>query len=142
MPAVSDLPLVNAILNCSSTVLLLTGYRFIRRGEVYRHHLTMIAALVSSCLFLISYIVYHLNAGSVPFKGVGWVRPVYFSILISHSILAATIPFLAVTTLILALRQSFRRHKAVARWTLPCWLYVSVTGVVIYVMLYRLYPGG
>ena len=141
MPAVSDLPLVNAILNCTSTVLLLIGYRFIRRGEVHRHHLSMIGALVSSCLFLISYIVYHVNVGSVPFRGAGWVRPVYFSILISHSILAATIPFLAVVTLVFALKQSFRRHKAIARWTLPCWLYVSVTGVVIYLMLYRLYPG-
>jgi len=99
----------------------------------------MIAALVCSTLFLTSYIVYHANVGSVPFPGAGGVRAVYFTILISHTLLAAAVPPLAIITLARALRARFRKHRSIARWTLPIWLYVSVTGVVIYLMLYRIY---
>jgi uncharacterized membrane protein YozB (DUF420 family) len=102
----------------------------------------MIAALVVSGLFLVSYLFYHSQVGSVKFTGEGWVRSVYFVILISHSVLAATVPPLAVITLVRALSEKFDRHRVIARWTLPIWLYVSITGVAVYVMLYRLYPGG
>lgn len=134
-----DLPLLNAVLNGSSAICLLCGYYFIRRHEFRSHRACMIAALVCSTLFLTSYIVYHANVGSIPFTGVGGVRAVYFTILISHTLLAAAVPPLAVITLVRALRARFRMHRSIARWTLPIWLYVSVTGVVIYLMLYRIY---
>ncbi len=102
----------------------------------------MISALVTSGLFLISYLIYHYQVGSVKFTGIGWVRSAYLTILISHSILAASVPPLAIITLIRALRERFDRHRLIARWTLPIWLYVSVTGVAVYLMLYRLYPPG
>jgi len=135
---VKDLPLVNALLNSTSTLLLLVGYYFIRIGNRSVHRLFMISALIASSLFLLSYIVYHYNVGTVRFTGQGWVRTLYFSILWSHTVLAATLPVIVTTTLVRALRGRFDKHRAIARWTLPVWLYVSVTGVAIYLMLYQL----
>jgi len=135
---VTDLPVLNACLNSISTVLLGAGYYFIRRREIERHKMSMIAAFVCSCLFLTSYLIYHYHVGSIPFTGQGWIRPVYFTILITHIILAAAIVPLALITLYRAWRGQFDRHKRIARWTWPLWMYVSVTGVVIYVMLYQL----
>ncbi len=136
---VHDLPLLNAILNGSSALCLLGGFYFIRRHEFRSHRACMIAALVCSTIFLTSYLIYHANVGSVPFPGVGGVRALYFAILISHTLLAAAVPPLAIITLVRALRARFGKHRSIARWTLPIWLYVSVTGVVIYLMLYRIY---
>jgi uncharacterized membrane protein YozB (DUF420 family) len=134
---VSDLPAVNATLNAIAAVLLLIGYREIRRGRMERHRAAMIAACATSTLFLISYLTYHAQAGSRPFTGQGPVRVLYFTILISHVVLAAAILPLALITLTRALRERFDRHAALARWTLPIWLYVSVTGVAVYFMLYH-----
>ena len=134
---IADLPAVNASLNALAAVLLLFGYREIRRGRMQQHRAFMIAACVASTLFLVSYVTYHAHAGSRPFTGEGPVRVVYFVILISHVILAAAILPLALITLIRALRERFDRHRAIARWTLPIWLYVSVTGVAVYLMLYH-----
>jgi len=136
----SILPHLNAALNAASFALLLAGFYFISRRRVYAHRACMLAALAVSCLFLISYVVYHSRYGSVKFTGQGFVRPLYFSILISHVTLAAAIVPLVVVTLRRALRGDFLRHRRIARWTYPLWLYVSVTGVVVYLMLYRLYP--
>jgi len=115
----------------------------IRRGRVLAHKTCMGLAFACSTAFLVSYVIYHVRVGSVPFRGQGWIRPVYFALLISHVVLAAAILPLAVVTLSRALREQFDRHKRIARWTLPLWLYVSVTGVVIYFLLYHLYanPG-
>jgi uncharacterized membrane protein YozB (DUF420 family) len=132
------LPAVNATLNGIATVFLSLGWMSILRGDRRRHRACMLAAFATSALFLISYLVYHANVGSVPFQGEGIVRPVYFAILITHIILAALILPLALVTLSRALAERFDRHRAIARWTLPIWLYVSVTGVVIYLMLYQL----
>ena len=137
----SQLPLLNASLNFASTVLLLAGYVLIRRRMIAHHRAAMLAALCSSTLFLISYLVYHAQVGSVRFTGTGAARLVYFTILISHTVLAAALPPLAVITLVRAVGAKFDRHRRIARWTLPVWLYVSATGVAIYVMLYVLYPG-
>jgi uncharacterized membrane protein YozB (DUF420 family) len=137
--AISDLPLVNASLNATSAILLTTGYVLIRRGDIRRHRAMMISACVVSTLFLISYVVYHANVGSKPFPGHGPIRVVYFAILLTHVLLAAAIVPLAFITLMRGLRARFDRHVAIARWTLPIWLYVSVTGVVVYLMLYRMY---
>lgn len=137
--SLTDLPFANALLNSTSTLLLLTGYFFIRQKNIRFHRACMISALSTSTLFLVSYLVYHYNVGSVPFTGQGLVRPVYFSILVSHTLLAATLPPLAILTLVRALRARFDKHRSVARWTFPIWLYVSVTGVLIYLMLYRWY---
>jgi len=134
----ADLPLVNATLNGIATVFLTSGYIFIRRHDMTRHRVCMLGAFVTSALFLTSYLVYHANVGSVPFGGDGTLRVVYFAILITHIALAATILPLALITLSRALSRKFDRHRRIARWTLPIWLYVSVTGVVIYVMLYHL----
>jgi uncharacterized membrane protein YozB (DUF420 family) len=134
----SDLPAVNATLNSASALLLAAGYLFIRRGAVAAHRRCMLAALTASALFLTSYLIYHYNVGSVPFAGRGWIRGVYFTILISHTILAVVIVPLVLITLTRALKANFLRHRAIARWTLPLWFYVSVTGVVVYWMLYRL----
>lgn len=135
---VRDLPALNATLNGLSAALLLTGWLLIRAGRRDAHRRVMIAALVSSTLFLVSYLTYHAQVGSVRFQGRGPIRTVYFTILISHTILAAVIvPLVAVTT-VRALRARFDRHRAIARVTLPLWAYVSVTGVVVYWMLYRL----
>ena len=135
----SRLPAVNATLNATSTVLLVVGWWFIHRGDMRRHRACMLAAIATSALFLTSYLVYHANVGSVPFQGQGAVRTVYLSILITHIVLAATILPLALVTLSRALAARFDRHRAIARWTLPIWLYVSVTGVIVYLMLYRVY---
>jgi uncharacterized membrane protein YozB (DUF420 family) len=136
---VSDLPALNAALNGVATVFLVAGYSFIRRRQVAAHRACMLAAVTSSAFFLISYVIYHANAGSKPFPGTGPVRAVYFFVLITHIVLAAAIVPMVLMTLSRALGQRFDRHAAIARRTLPLWLYVSVTGVVIYVMLYRLY---
>lgn len=136
--SVSDLPTLNAILNASAACLLVAGYLFIRRRNVRSHKMCMVAAFATSALFLASYLLYHYQAGSVAFSGQGWVRPIYFFVLITHIILAALILPLALLTLYRALRRDFVRHVKVARWTLPIWIYVSVTGVTIYLMLYRL----
>lgn len=134
----SHLPTLNAGLNSLATVLLLTGYRQIRRRHITAHRACMVGAFCVSTLFLISYLVYHAQVGSVPFRRQDWIRPVYFTILITHITLAAAIVPLALLTLWRAWRERFDRHRAIARWTLPLWLYVSVTGVVIYIMLYCL----
>ena len=137
--SVADLPLVNATLNAIAGTLLLFGYINIRRGRIQVHRRFMISAFVASVLFLISYVVYHANAGSKPFPGHGPIRAIYFFILITHVLLAATVPFLAIITLTHGLRSRFDRHVRIARWTFPIWMYVSVTGVIVYLMLYRLY---
>ncbi|HKU19841.1 MAG TPA: DUF420 domain-containing protein [Terriglobales bacterium] len=132
-------PLINATLNGASAVLIVTGRGLIKRGRVAAHRACMIAAVVASCLFLVCYLYYHAHAGVIHFQGQGLIRPVYFSILITHTILAAVIVPLVIITLARAWRGSFERHRAIARWTFPVWLYVSITGVVIYFLLYRLY---
>ena len=137
--AISDLPLVNASLNATSAILLTSGYVLIRRGDIRRHKMAMISACVVSTCFLISYVIYHANVGSKPFPGQGPIRLVYFTILVTHVVLAATIVPLALVTLVRALRARFDAHIRIARWTLPIWLYVSVTGVIVYLMLYRMY---
>ena len=134
---VSDLPALNASLNGVATVFLAAGYLFIRRRQIRAHRASMLAAVAASALFLMSYVIYHANAGSRPFTGTGPVRAVYFLILITHIVLAAAIVPMVLMTLTRALRARFDRHAAIARRTLPLWLYVSVTGVVIYLMLYR-----
>ncbi len=134
---VSDLPALNAGLNATSAVLLAAGYALIRAGRITAHRRCMVAALMSSALFLTSYLVYHFHVGSVRFRGQGVVRALYLTILVSHTILAIAIVPLVVTTLIRALRERFDAHRRIARITLPLWAYVSVTGVVIYWMLYR-----
>jgi uncharacterized membrane protein YozB (DUF420 family) len=138
-PEYAVFPAINATLNGSSAVLLLIGRWFIGRGRISIHRAFMIAALVSSSAFLVSYLYYHAHVGSVHFQGQGWSRPVYFSILISHTILAAVVVPMVIITLSRALRERFDRHRAIARWTFPVWMYVSVTGVIIYVMLYHLF---
>ena len=130
---------MNATLNGIAALFLLSGYLCIRRGKSELHKKCMLGALTASALFLTSYVVYHANAGSRPFAGEGGIRVVYFAILITHVALAATIPPLALVTASRGLRSQFGLHVRIARWTLPIWLYVSVTGVVIYVMLYQLY---
>ena len=130
-------PVINATLNGTSAVLLLAGRHQIKRGRMAAHRAFMVTAVCTSTVFLASYLYYHWHVGSVRFQGQGWSRPVYFGILISHTILAATIVPLVIITLSRALRERFDRHRAIARWTFPLWLYVSVTGVVIYFMLYR-----
>ncbi len=137
---VSVLPTVNALLNTLSAMLLAAGYVFIRRRQVERHRACMIGAMVTSALFLLCYLVYHAQVGATKFTGTGWIRPVYFAILISHTVLAAAIVPMALVTFFRALRADFVRHRAIARWTFPLWLYVSVTGVAIYLMLYHLFP--
>jgi len=137
--SISSLPLLNATLNGIATVFLVAGYLLIRRHRIRAHRAAMIAAFVTSVLFLISYLVYHANAGSRPFPGRGPIRTVYFCILVSHIILAATIPPLAGVTLWRGLHDQFDRHRRIARWTLPLWLYVSITGVIVYWMLYQMY---
>jgi uncharacterized membrane protein YozB (DUF420 family) len=133
--SVYDLPAVNATLNGISAVLLAIGYVLIRRRRIQQHRRVMLAAFTVSCLFLVCYVIYHYNAGSKPFPGQGPVRTVYFFILITHIVLAALVPPMAIVTLVRGLRERFDSHARLARWTLPIWLYVSVTGVVIYFML-------
>jgi uncharacterized membrane protein YozB (DUF420 family) len=134
----TDLPTVNAILNGAAATLLVAGFLLIRSGRREAHRRAMTAAFACSILFLVSYLVYHAEVGSVRFQGTGVVRKVYLSILLTHTVLAATVPFLAVTTLVLARKERIDSHRRLARFTLPLWLYVSVTGVVIYLMLYRM----
>jgi len=137
---VHDLPAVNAILNGSAAILLLRGYSLIRAGKRDQHKKTMIAAFCVSTVFLIFYLIYHYNVGAVYFGRTGFIRYVYLTILFTHTVLAATVPFLAIITLRRALKAEktgdFSRHRRIARWTLPIWLYVSVTGVIVYLMLY------
>lgn len=135
---VSDLPAVNATLNSLSAIWLACGYVFIRQKKIGAHRFCMIAALITSALFLTSYLIYHYHAGSKPFPGQGAIRTVYFAILLSHTVLATAIVPLALITLFRALKQRFDKHKRIARWTLPIWFYVSVTGVIIYWMLYQM----
>ena len=138
MISISDLPTVNATLNTISAIFLTTGFFMIRRRKTVAHRNCMIAAFVVSGLFLTSYLIYHYYAGSTPFEGSGWIRTIYFAGLIPHIILAALILPLALTTLYFALRKQFTKHRRIARWTLPIWLYVSVTGIIVYWMLYHL----
>ena len=135
----SIFPKINASLNGASAVLLFTGHSLLRRGRVAAHRAFMIAAVCTSSLFLGSYLYYHAHVGSVRFRGQGWTRPLYFSILTSHTLLAITIVPLVIVTLVRGLRGRFERHRAIARWTYPLWMYVSITGVVIYFMLYHLF---
>ncbi|HEY7168519.1 MAG TPA: DUF420 domain-containing protein [Candidatus Binatia bacterium] len=138
MISIAQLPGLNAALNSLSAVFLFAGFIFIRKLNVNAHRACMLAAVTSSALFLISYLVYHYHVGSVRFQGQGFVRTVYFTILVTHTILAAAIVPLVLITLSRALRSRFDSHRRIARWTFPLWLYVSVTGVVVYVMLYKL----
>jgi len=137
---VHSLPLLNAILNSTSAVLLIAGYISIRTQRVKLHRAMMLSALACSVLFLTSYLVYHAQVGSVRFAGLGSVRIFYFTVLVTHTILAVAIVPLVLVTLSRALRRRYRNHKSIAVWTLPLWLYVSVTGVIIYLMLYQFYP--
>ena len=134
---VHDLPAVNASLNAISGVLLVAGYALIRARRVAQHRTCMIAAFATSSLFLIFYVVYHAQVGSVPFPRQGFVRPLYFTILITHVTLAAAVPPLAIITLSRGLKARFAKHRRIARWTFPIWMYVSVTGVLVYVLLYQ-----
>ena len=138
MLEISDLPLLNATLNALAGILLVSAYIMIRKGNIARHRALMLAAFSTSVLFLVSYVIYHVNIGSRAFTGTGVIRVVYFVILITHVVLAIAIVPMAVVTLRRGLRRDDLRHKAIARWTFPIWLYVSVTGVVVYVMLYML----
>jgi len=135
---VHDLPAVNATLNATSAVLLTVGFTLIRRRKVQQHRRVMIAAFCVSIAFLVCYLIYHAQVGSVRFAGTGALRTTYLSILATHTVLAAAVPFLAVITLFRGLKLKVAKHRALARWTLPIWLYVSVTGVVVYLMLYKM----
>jgi uncharacterized membrane protein YozB (DUF420 family) len=132
-------PVIDASLNGTSAVLLVIGRGLIKQGRMAAHRAVMIAALVSSSLFLVSYLYYHAHVGSVHFQGQGWSRPVYFTILTTHTILAIVIVPMVIITLSRALRERFDRHRRIARWTFPIWLYVSITGVVVYFMLYQIF---
>ncbi|HEY6129593.1 MAG TPA: DUF420 domain-containing protein [Candidatus Acidoferrum sp.] len=130
---------LNATLNGTSAILLTGGYAAIRRGKIAVHKRFMISAFVVSCAFLISYLIYHYRVGHVAFQGQGWIRPLYFVLLTSHTILAIVIVPMILITLRRALTERFDKHRLIARWTLPLWFYVSVTGVVVYVLLYQIY---
>jgi len=136
----SQLPTLNAALNCLSAVFLIAGYYFVRSKRIRLHRACMLATCGCSVLFLISYLVYHYHVGAVAFKGQGWIRVVYFTILLTHTILATAVVPLAAITLFRALREKFDAHRRIARWTFPVWLYVSTTGVIVYWMLYWLVP--
>lgn len=133
---VRDLPAVNASLNALCTILLIYGYTLIRAKKREEHKRVMISAFAVSIVFLICYLVYHYNVGSVPYQGQGILRPIYFTILISHILLAATVPVLAILSLWRAFQEKFDKHRKIAKVTLPIWLYVSITGVIVYLMLY------
>jgi uncharacterized membrane protein YozB (DUF420 family) len=135
---IADLPTVNASLNALASVFLVVGYLMIRRRRIDAHRRCMLSALATSALFLVSYVTYHAYSGSVPFRGTGAIRVLYFAVLIPHIILAAAILPLALVTTARGLRGDYTRHVRIARWTLPLWLYVSVTGVIVYLMLYHL----
>jgi uncharacterized membrane protein YozB (DUF420 family) len=134
------LPTLNAILNATSGILIIIGYVMIRRKKVAAHRACMVGAVSASIIFLISYLIYHFNVGATRFAGTGWVRPVYFTILITHTILAAVLAPVVVVTLRRALKNDFARHRKIARWTFPLWVYVSITGVIVYFMLYHWFP--
>ena len=136
--SIADLPALNATLNAIAGAFLLTGYVLIKQGRINAHRNAMLGAFGASTLFLISYLTYHANAGSRPFPGQGTIRVVYFTILISHVILAAAIVPLVLITVSRALSKRFDRHRVIARWTLPLWMYVSITGVIVYLMLYQM----
>lgn len=135
----ATLPRLDAFLNGASAIFLVAGYVFIRARRILQHKVCMISAVACSSAFLVSYLYFHAHAGLVRFSGQGTVRPVYFTILISHTILAAAIVPLVIITLYFALRSRFARHRAIARWTLPIWLYVSITGIIVYYLLFVLY---
>lgn len=137
---IQDLPLVNCTLNAICTVLLIIGYRLIRNKQIQAHRRVMISAFVVSCVFLASYLVHHAFAGIITFDKYGWVRTTYLWILGTHTVLAVITPVLAIITLSRALKGRFAKHRAIARWTFPIWLYVSVTGVIVYVLLYQVEP--
>lgn len=137
---ISFLPHLNALLNSASAILLITGYAFIRRGRISAHRNCQLMALTASALFLTSYLTYHYYHGTTRFAGQGIARPIYFGILFSHTILAIVIVPLIAIVVYRAARADFIRHRKIARWTLPLWLYVSITGVIVYLMLYRIYP--
>ena len=140
---ISTLPALNAVLNTASAVLMVSGHRFMHKGRIAAHRACMIAAVCSSGLFLISYLYYHAHAGVIRFQGTGLIRPIYFSILTSHTILALLTLPLVLITLYLGLRGRFDKHRPIARWTYPLWLYVSITGVLIYFMVYHWFqPAG
>ena len=134
---IHTLPAVNASLNGTAAVLLVIGYILIRSGHIQAHRRVMLTAFAVSMAFLVCYLIYHAQVGSVRYQKTGAIRPIYYSILITHTTLAASVPVLAIVTLRRGLRADFKRHRKIARWTLPIWLYVSVTGVVVYLMLYR-----
>ena len=138
MLSISDLPTLNAVLNFTSAVLLAAGFYFIKQRRVEAHKRCMVAALVVSAAFLTSYVIYHYNVGSVPFTGQGWIRPVYFFILITHVILAIVIVPMVLRTAFLGFAARFDKHVPIARKTFPLWMYVSVTGVIVYLMLYQM----
>lgn len=138
MIPLESLPTIDAFLNAASTVLLVTGYVMIRGKRIAAHRACMLSALACSVLFLIGYLTYHFQVGTTRYDGEGILRPIYFTILTTHTILAMVLGPMVIITLVRALRERFDRHKAIARWTLPIWLYVSVTGVVVYLMLYQL----
>ena len=135
---ISILPSVNATLNAAAAVLLIWGYLLIRRKHIQTHRKVMLSAFVVSSLFLVCYLVYHFQVGSVHYAKTGAIRAIYFGILGTHTLLAAAVPPLAIVTLSRGLRARFDKHRRIARWTLPIWLYVSITGVVVYLMLYRM----
>jgi putative membrane protein len=137
---ISDLPAVNATLNALSAILLTAGFVFIRQGKKKEHSICMLSALVTSALFLTCYLIYHFYAGRTTFKGPALARTIYLTILLTHTVLAVMIVPMIFVTLNRAMRARFDKHKAIARWTWPLWMYVSVTGVVIYLMLYHIYP--
>ncbi len=139
MISIGSLPALNATLNAIAALLLLAGFVFIRRRQVQAHRFCMLAAFGVSVLFLIFYLIYHYHVGDVRFQGIGWIRPAYFTMLISHIILAAAVVPLAIITLRRGLAGRFDAHRRIARWTWPIWMYVSVTGVLVYVMVYHIY---
>jgi uncharacterized membrane protein YozB (DUF420 family) len=136
--SIRDLPAINAILNATAAVLLVWGYTLIRRHRKQTHKRVMIAAFITSCAFLTCYLIYHAHVGSVRFPHTGAIRTFYLTLLATHTALAATVPPLAIITLSRGLSSKFDKHRAIARWTLPIWLYVSITGVVVYLMLYKM----
>ena len=138
--SLSDLPAVNACLNSLSAIFLSAGYYFIRRNNPTAHRNCMVAAVMTSTLFLISYLVYHFNAGRTVFRDPQWFRPIYLVLLVSHTLLAVAILPLVTATLFHAFRKRFESHRRIARWTWPFWMYVSVTGVIIYLLLYQIFP--
>jgi len=137
---IHPLATVNAVLNATATVLLVIGYRLIKRRREVAHKWVMLTAFGVSIAFLACYLAYHVQVGSVPFQGTGWIRPIYYGILLTHVLLATTVPVLASITIYFGLRDRRLRHRRIARVTYPIWLYVSITGVVIYALLYHLYP--